>query len=263
MSGNENMLSVREILHFLPEDVVAEQFFLHTTIDSTSTAAKKMVGAGAKHGTVIMAEHQTAGRGRYGRSFHSPGARGIYMSMILDPAQLGLNLLTLVTAFAGVAVCEAIEAVCAKSPGIKWVNDVFLDEKKICGILTEAVGEWLVLGIGINFSASETDFPEELRQIAGAIYPGGNTPVGRNRLTAEVIGRILVGPQSSEELLHKYRQRLNMLGRVVLVIGADQPYEAIALDIDNFGRLIVRKETGETLCVGSGEVSIRGIWPRG
>ena len=252
-------LSVREMLPYLTGGVDADRIFLHATIDSTSTAAREMALAGAGHGTVILAEHQTAGRGRFGRSFHSPGGRGIYMSLILDPDRLGLSLPTLVTALAGVAVCEAVQAVCAKEPGIKWVNDVFLDGRKICGILTEAAGERIILGLGINFSTGEADFPEELRETAGAIFPDGRPPVSRNRLAGEVISRILSpgDPHSRGELLQKYRQRLIVLGKRVLITGTGRAYEATALDIDDIGRLIVRKETGEVIALSSGEVSIR------
>jgi len=248
------------MLPFLPGGETAGKIFLHATIGSTSDTAKEMAVTGAEHGTIVIAEHQTAGRGRHGRSFYSPGAQGIYMSLILSPAHLGLSLPTLVTAFAAVVVCETIETICAKTPQIKWVNDVFLDGKKICGILTEAVGEWVVVGIGINFSTAQADLPEDLRGIAGAIFSSGNPSVSRNRLAGEVISRILAGqPDGREKLLEKYKQRLMMLGKKVLVTGAAQPYEATALDIDDTGRLIVRKDTGEVLSLNSGEISIRGV----
>jgi len=252
-------LSVSEMLPFLPGNEIADKIFLHASIGSTSVAAKEMACTGAEHGTIVIADHQTAGRGRHGRSFHSPGARGIYMRLILDPARLGLSKPTLVTAFAAVAVCEAIEAVCAKTPQIKWVNDIFLDEKKICGILTEVIREWIVVGIGINFSTAEAEFPKDLRQVARAIFPCGNPPVSRNQLVGEVISRMLVPayPYIEENLLEKYKQRLMMLGKKILVTGSGQPYEAIALDIDDTGSLIVRKNTGEVVSLSSGEVSIR------
>jgi len=257
-SKDSDILSIQEMLPFLPVEVKTDRILLHPVLESTNTTAKEMAGSGAEHGTIIIAEHQTAGRGRLGRSFHSPAAHGIYISFILSTGRLGLSTPTLVTAFAGVAVCEAIESVCAKSPRIKWVNDVFLDGKKICGILTEAVAGSVVVGIGVNFSTPEADFPVELRQAAGAIFPGGRPPVSRNQLTSELITRILAPtPCSQAALLKKYRQRLWVLGKNVLVTGSGQPYEATALDVDDAGRLVVRKVTGEVIALSTGEISIR------
>ena len=251
-------LTLQGILTFLPGGVSTDKIFLYPVLESTNLTAKEMAAAGAAHGTVVIAEHQTAGRGRHGRSFHSPAAHGIYMSIILATAQVGLSTHTLVTAFAGLAVCEAIEKVCAKSPQIKWVNDIFLCGKKICGILTESAAESVVVGIGINFSTPKTGFPGELSQTAGAIFSGGSPSVSRNRLTGEVVGRILTPrPYSEATLLEEYKRRLFMLGKSILVTGAGQPYEATALDIDSTGRLVVRKTTSEVVALSTGEVSIR------
>ena len=256
-SAANDALCAQNILSFLPQREIAGEAFLYDTIGSTSTVAKEMAGTGAGHGTVVIAEHQTAGRGRFGRSFHSPGQRGIYMSIILDPARLGLSEPTLATVFASVVVCEATEALCVKTPQIKWVNDVFLDSKKICGILTEATAQRIIVGIGINFSTAPEEFPEEIRESAGAIFPCGNPTISRNRLAGEVIGRLLAPAYGRAELLARYKQRLMVLGKDILVTGAGQPYRATALDIDDTGRLIVRKNTGEVICLSAGEISIR------
>lgn len=263
---NNDILSVQGMLPFLLQKEFADQILIYESLESTNKTAKEMAISGVKHGTVIMADYQTAGRGRYDRGFYSPSGCGIYMSFILRPEHLKFEIPTLITAFAAVVVCEAIEAVSEKVPSIKWVNDVFIDQKKICGILTEAVTDfesgnmqWVVVGIGINFSMRTVDFPEQLRQIAGSVFPDGGQSATRNHLAAEIINRILdTGNSCSiEEILDKYKKRLMMLGKKISVIGAGDTYEAVAIDIDNTGRLIVEKENGEIQSLFSGEISIR------
>ena len=263
---DNDILSVQGMLPFLVSKSSADRVIIHTLLASTNQSAKELAVAGAEHGTVIIADGQTAGRGRYGRQFHSPPGKGIYMSFILHPAHLKLKTPTLITAFAAVAVCEAIEAVTKKAPRIKWVNDIYVDEKKICGILTEAVTDlesggiqWVVVGIGINFSTPDIDFPEAIRQVAGSIFPNGQPTTTRNHLIAEVINRVLErGDRFNEdEILDRYRERLLMLGKKVFVVGAQETYEATAIDIDQDGRLIVKKESGEVQSLYAGEISIR------
>jgi BirA family biotin operon repressor/biotin-[acetyl-CoA-carboxylase] ligase len=231
-------------------------------LESTNKTAKEMAISGAGHGTVIIADSQTAGKGRYGRSFYSPPKHGIYMSILLHPARLCFSTPTLLTAFAAVSVCEAIEAVTDKTPLIKWVNDVFVDGKKVCGILTEAVADyesgntqWIVAGIGINLSTPA--FPDDLRHIAGSVLDAGTVPVTRNRLASEVINRFVGGCGGEREMLADYKRRLFMLGKPVMVAGVNESYEAVAVDIDGSGRLIVKKGNGETLSLSSGEITIR------
>ncbi|MCL1842777.1 MAG: biotin--[acetyl-CoA-carboxylase] ligase [Defluviitaleaceae bacterium] len=250
------------------------------TIDSTNTEAKKMAVAGAEHGTVVIADQQTAGKGRYGRSFFSPSGHGVYMSFVLHMSRIWLSVPTLVTSFSAVAVCRAIEAVSNKKPRIKWVNDVFIDGKKVCGISTEAVtdyesGEiqWIVLGIGVNLSAPEGGFPENLKNIAGSVFSKeehksgkdpGNLTITRNQLAAEIIKRIFFlenkGEQTETKMLADYKSRLLMLGEKITVSSATgaagKAYKATALDIDNIGRLIVKTEKGETVHLSAGQISV-------
>ncbi|MDR2558089.1 MAG: biotin--[acetyl-CoA-carboxylase] ligase [Oscillospiraceae bacterium] len=262
LCDDNDILSVQGMLPFLTEKSISKQIFVHDVLESTNKTAKEMAVSGAEHGTVITANHQTTGKGRYGRAFYSPPDSGIYMSFILHPAELYFNTPTLITAFAAVSVCEAIEAVSSLTPRIKWVNDVFIDSKKICGILTEAITDfesgntqWAVVGIGINFNTS--DFPEDLQETAGALF-GEKTPVTRNRLCAELINRIINPENHSEkEMLGKYKQRMYMLGKRVTVTGISETYEAVALDVDETGRLVVRKADGEQLSLSAGEISVK------
>jgi len=265
---DNDILSAQGILPFLShklQEQVADKIYVHASLESTNKTAKEMAISGAEHGTIVIADHQTAGKGRYGRTFHSPPSHGIYMSIILHPSQLCIDTPGLVTHFAAVSVCEAIEAISEKKPKIKWVNDIFLDDKKICGILTEAVTDfesgnmqWIVVGIGVNFSTPAEDFPEELRQIAGAIFDSRELPTTRNCLIAEIVGRMLEHKSQYKEegILDKYKERLVMLGKNVLVTGAGQPYKAVAMGIDNMGCLTVKKDTGEVLALSTGEINV-------
>lgn len=265
---NENdILSVQGMLPFLSDKGVSEKINIHASLESTNKTAKELAISGAEHGTVIIADYQTVGRGRYNRSFFSPSGHGIYMSFILRPTQLRwLDAPTIITSYAAVSVCEAIEITTGKKPQIKWVNDVFLDGKKICGILTEAVTDfesgnvqWIVVGIGINFITRETGFPEEIKNIAGSLFSENKPTITRNQLTAEIVNRILdiENKHSSEIILIEYRKRLMMLDKKVIVTGLKESFEAMAIDIDDIGRLIVKKDNGEIVHLDSGEITLK------
>ena len=226
-------------------------------VESTNIIAKELAESGAEHGTTVIANEQTAGRGRHGRSFYSAPGHGIYMSLVLEPAKLGFEAPAFVTVYSAVAVCEAIEVLCGKELKIKWVNDLFLGGKKICGILAESVTDKIILGIGINFTLPE--LPEELRPIVGAIFsqPLEKPPISRNCLAVDVIGRVLNPSYGRAEIIQKYKQRLFILGQKIRVEGAIQPYEAIALDVDEEGQLLVRNNVGEIITLSAGEISVR------
>ncbi|MCL2003730.1 MAG: biotin--[acetyl-CoA-carboxylase] ligase [Oscillospiraceae bacterium] len=189
----------------------------YQSLPSTNSTAKEMAAAGAEHGTVIIADSQTAGRGQYGRAFFSPPDHGLYMSVILRPPHFLTETPSLATAFAAVAVCEAIEAVSDKKPRIKPVNDILLGAKKVCGILAETSAgaesgrvRWLVVGVGINVTTPETVFPEALRQSAGALFSAEETPVTRARLAAEILSRLAspARPYGKNGIDAQYRRRL-------------------------------------------------------
>lgn len=267
LSDENDVLSARGIERYLslPMKAYAKRIKIYDSLESTNKSAKEMAISGAEHGTVVIADAQTAGRGRYSRKFFSKRGDGLYMSMILRPEMLSYDDPTALTACAAVAVCEAIEAVTEREPRIKWVNDVYVDGKKVCGILTEAVSdfesgclEWIVLGIGINVYVREEDFPIELRDTAASLCRGKKMFDTRNRLCAEIMNKILDPNMrhGEKEMFKKYKERL-MLGREITVIQNNDEYGALALDIDEKGRLIVKKENGELATLSSGEISIR------
>jgi len=265
MSIND-ILSVQGMLPFLLDKDAAGNITVHSSLESTNKTAKELAITGAENGTIVIADCQTAGKGRYGRSFFSPPGHGIYMSFVLRPLQRHwVGSPTLVTTYAAVSVCEAIEATTDKMPQIKWVNDIFLDGKKICGILTEAVTDiesgkmqWIVVGIGINFITPNAGFPEEIKNIAGSIFSEGKPTITRNKLAAEIINRMLVfeSQWGSKPILAEYKKRLMMIGKRVVITGLNETFEATAIDIDDIGRLIVKKDNGEIISLSAGEVSL-------
>ena len=223
------------------------------TLPSTNDEAKRRASEGAPSGTVILAEEQTGGRGRLGRTFYSPKGTGIYLSMILRlnlPPEESVR----VTTAASVAVSTAIETVTGISPQIKWVNDLYFGGKKICGILAEMVGDAVILGVGINCS---TVFSGELSRIAGSLFSQDEEEL-RMQLIAETILRLermeetLLSPVWIEE----YRKRSMVLGREVTLLQEPQS-RYVAEDIGEKGELILRDAAGNLRVLASGEISIR------
>jgi len=221
-----------------------EWVFLEET-DSTNRAAKELARQGAPHGTAVLAKRQTAGRGRLGRAFFSPEG-GLYLSVILYP-QCPPEDRALMTPMAAVAVCRALEQVCGISPGIKWVNDLYLGGKKLCGILCEGCGDAVIVGIGLNLYTPEGGFPAEIPATALDV------PVGR-RVLAEAIGQQLLQPG---EFLAEYRERCLLLGKTVTVHPVmGEAYAARAVEIDDRCCLVVESCRGRE-ALDSGEVSVR------
>lgn len=266
----EDRLSLGEMDAYLAEEVDRANILIHPILDSTNTEAKRLASKGGAHHTVIMAEEQTAGRGRLGRSFYSPKGSGIYMSVILRPT-CSMEKSVMITTAASVLVCRAVEQVTGKQCSIKWVNDIYAGERKICGILTEAVAnpvtgriESIVLGIGINFQRKESDFPEDIQGKAGAIYSDDTDVVTRNQLAAALINQLPVLDEMLENgsFLPEYKARSLVLGREVQVVSAAGTKTAMVEDIDNTGGLVVCWEDGSPGVIRTGEVSIRGLFAK-
>lgn len=238
------------------------------SLDSTNTYLKKRAAGGAPEGTVVIANAQTAGRGRMGRSFASAPGLGIYLSMLLRPSTEAECVQSL-TAGTAVAVCRAVERVCGVAPGIKWINDLFLKGKKICGILCESSlkdekAEYVVLGIGLNVITRPQDFPEELRGTAGSLYSQTGIVYERGKLISAMISELSAMYEAWKTdpcaLLDDYRRRCIVLGKTVEVSPVTGGvFTAAAEEIsDDFG-LVLRLPDGSTSTVHSGEVSISQI----
>ena len=250
------------------------------TAGSTNTIAKEMATKGAKEGTVIIALEQTAGRGRMGRSFYSPKGSGIYLSIILRP-RLNIEDSLLLTTCTAVAVARAIAGTCGIRTGIKWPNDIVLDGKKVCGILTEMNSEmervnFLVLGIGINVNHEEGDFPDEIKDRATSLkcYADSGRETSKKEghgsvfPRSQIIGRILLELEEmyskinkgfTDEIIDEWRSYSATLGRKVKITGRDGEYEGTAKDVTRDGKLVVDCTDGITREVVSGEVSVRGL----
>ena len=235
---------------------------LYDRLQSSNQTAKRLALSGAPHGTLVLTGQQSAGRGRMGRKFESPAGQGIYLSLLLRADIPAADAQT-VTVSAAVAVCRAVKALCGLELSIKWVNDLYYRGKKVCGILTEAGAdlesgrlEWLVVGIGLNLTTPPEAFPAELRRLAGSLFPGGPAPVSRVALAA-AIARELLTLCPAFDCLEEYRARCFVPGHWVTVCTGRETYAALALSIDDAGRLVVRRENGREEALQHGEVSIR------
>lgn len=240
------------------------------TVDSTNTLAKQLAQQGAPAGTVLIANRQSAGRGRLGRTFLSPGGVGIYFSVILRPNCSPQDLMHL-TCAAGVAMCNAVQHACGFRPGIKWTNDLVVGSKKLGGILTELsvnptshLVDYAIVGIGINCRQEEADFDEIIRNMACSVEMITGKEMDRNILAAEMVRRMYDLNQAlltkKDELIQSYRQDCITLGRQISVVQGNQIRHGIARSIDMDGALVVDFDDGTTEAVNSGEVSIRGLY---
>lgn len=230
--------------------------------ESTNKYAKELAKQGADEFTVVIADRQTAGYGRMGRSFHSPDSSGLYMSIILRPDISPEKSLYITTA-AAVSVSRAIEEISGKKCGIKWVNDIYIDSKKVCGILTEAAFngsdtlDYAILGIGVNIYTPQEGFPAEIKNIAGSIY---SEPADIKKEFAERITVIFAEYYKDLEeknFLDYYRENNIVTGKKIKVINGSTSYDAETIYIDDEFRLIVKDQNENTTALDSGEVSIR------
>lgn len=262
--SDSDVLSAEGIARYLRHPEIRPQVF--PALTSTNTVLKSLAAEDAPAGTAVLAVTQTAGRGRLGRSFYSPSASGLYLSLLLRPDLAPADAPRL-TSCAAVAVAEAVSGLSGRETGIKWVNDVYMDGKKICGILTEAGIDlesgrvsYVVVGIGINLRAPEGGFPEEIRNIAGAAFDGLSVPDLRNRLAALVLDRLAdyAADPFSDALFDAYAKRSFVPGRKITVLApGKEPMPAEALRLNRNYSLQVRLEDGREEKLASGEVSIR------
>ncbi len=239
------------------------------SLTSTNATARQMAADGAPDGSLVIAEHQSAGRGRMSRSFFSPDGTGLYMSVIVR-RPLPAAYATRLTTAAAVATAQAIEAVSGRAAHIKWVNDIYLDGKKACGILTEGhiapqMGslDYAIVGIGVNIAPPTDGFPPEIADIATAVFVDKTPPErAREQLAVEIVNRLLTYADglTAPNILSEYRRRSYLSGQRVLVRRMDEDGRAAdALEIDDEFRLVVRYEDGTAEALDSGEVSVRGI----
>jgi len=246
------------------------QVHCYDCLESTNTTAKEMAANGASHGTVLIADRQTGGRGRLGRTFLSPAGMGIYMSVILKTDCPPERLMHL-TCAAAVAMCDAVEASAGFRPNIKWINDLVWGKRKLAGILTELVlspdsktARYAIVGIGINCLQQEKDLDREIRDMACSVDMAAGREIPRHILAKNMIlslermaNRLF---SEKESIMAQYRKNCITLGKDVLIHRGDEIRQGHALDVDDNGGLLVRFCDGETKIVNSGEVSVRGMY---
>ena len=272
LAETPDALTEPEIRSFLGETAaVGRELRCFDEIDSTNNYAKQIALSGAADGTVIVADCQTAGRGRMDRSFQSPKGKGIYLTALLRPSLPPERLLP-VTALAGVAVCAAVERVCGVRPGLKWPNDPVLGGKKLCGILTELSVEaetgrvqYLVLGIGVNVLQTAEDFTPEVAEMAASLAMALGRPVSRPALAAaliEELDRLYAALKAGDlgDYLAIYRRDCVNLGKTVQLLSPGGRETVTAVGIDGDFGLVVRGDDGRERAVRSGEVSVRGLY---
>lgn len=267
LTNPETMYNKRELEQGLKTKTMGQSIYFYEETDTTNNRARELALEGAPEGTLVVAEKQTAGRGRRGKVWESPLGTGIWMSLVLRPQIMPAEA-SVLTLLCGLATAEAIEAETGLSVGIKWPNDILINGKKAVGILTEMDCEmsevhFVIPGIGINVNT--TSFPPEIADIATSLYLECGKTVSRRRLVHKVLERMeehyetFLRTGSFTAMLEDYRKHCITLGKEVHVLGRE-PFFAEALDITPEGELLVRRaDNGKEEVVFSGEVSIRGV----
>ncbi len=259
-----NLFTAESVAACMPENSPFS-FEGHAEIDSTNARAGALADTGAPEWTVVLADRQTAGRGRRGRSFYSPENCGLYMSVVVRP-QVAAQEATLLTVAAATAVAEAVEALLDAPCAIKWVNDIFYKSKKVSGILTEAslsledsMLRWAVVGIGINVFQPKY-VPDNIASVAGHLLDEvPEDPLYRSRLAADILNRFYAYANNLGErsYLPGYKKRLMLLNQPVRLVQGGSERIVVARTVDEDGRLLVDNEYGEREAILTGEVSLR------
>ena len=256
-----DVLSKTEIERFAGSLADRLNITVKQTVTSTNAVLKEKAD-GLSEGTVLIASEQISGRGRFTRKFYSPSGSGIYMSIFLRPSLSAADSVLITTA-AAVAVSLAAEELSGRKTGIKWVNDVLIGGKKVCGILTEAALDiesgklnYAVLGIGLNAYEPDGGFPDEIKEIAGAIFEKRSDSL-KNKLAAKVLTYFFrfYDTLDRRDFLKIYRERSIVTGKKILVVSADKKIPATAIGIDGDCRLEVLYDDGRREFLSSGEIS--------
>ncbi|NQX64853.1 biotin--[acetyl-CoA-carboxylase] ligase [Paenibacillus alba] len=257
---------VSKLLSGLKTKVLGQKVHVYGAVDSTQTIAHALVASGAPEGTIVLAEEQTAGRGRMGRAWHSPPGKGIWMSMVLTP-RVPVYFMPQLTLLSAVALCRSIQKVCQVEIGIKWPNDLLIKGKKVSGILLESSGEderlkYVIAGIGISVNLKTEDYPEELRNIATSLAIESGQEISREHLVQAFL-------QEFEDLYALYMDKgfapirllweaLSVtLKRPIRTYSPSGPIEGIADSLDDSGALTVITANGEKIKIYSGDIELK------
>ncbi|MBQ8582948.1 MAG: biotin--[Ruminococcus sp.] len=264
LAKDNNRLSA-EIISASMKSVPSDgQIIVLNEVDSTNSFAKKLASEGAPHGTAVIADMQTGGKGRLGRKFVSPSGKGIYLSVVIRPT-FGLELASMITSAAAVAAAKAVEMLSDSDVKIKWVNDLYMNGRKICGILTEAsIGlemkhlDYAVIGIGINVRSVCDDFDDELKSIASSIEDETGKRINRNTLCGAVLDSLeeVLGSMENRSFLDDYRHRELLTGNMITANIGGVTRTGKALGIDSNANLIVQFPDGTVKNLSSGEANL-------
>lgn len=267
----DKYISKDEISALLPPERTGNIIVLNSVNSTNSYLKESALSGNAKYGDCVIANSQTAGKGRLGRNFVSVADKGIYLSYSANPKGQSLQTLSQITAWTAVAVSEAIFEITGISAQIKWVNDIVYQHKKLCGILTEmsyaggnAASEHIIIGIGINVNHGTADFPSELSEIATSLKMICCNQVDRAKLCAKVICKLDAMtngfPLNKSYYLSEYKKKCVGMGEKIRIIQNNSERTGIAVGIDeNFG-LKVKFDNGKTETVTGGDVSVRGFY---
>lgn len=253
-SSTDNALSKENISKHLKNKV---DILCFDSIDSTNNETKRIAKNTKVTPTLIVAKHQSAGRGRLGRTFYSPKDTGLYMSLLINTGTGNASTLSLTSATA-VYVCQAISKLTALCPQIKWVNDVYIDNKKVCGILCESITDnnneikAVIIGIGINIST--TAFPADLEDIATSL----DVSIDKNLLCAYITDKLIDYITFGDcNVLNSYKDLSLVLNKEITYTHNGITKTATAIDIDNNGGLVIKDEGSTILTLNSGEITVR------
>jgi BirA family biotin operon repressor/biotin-[acetyl-CoA-carboxylase] ligase len=254
-------LNLSEVHSLLRTDFCGRRVIYLTSTQSTQDIARREAEDGAPEGTVVIAEEQTAGRGRFGRRWVSPAGLNLYLTIVLRPDVARLRALSIA---APLAVCRAVDAVSDVRPLMKWPNDVIVNGKKLAGVLIESEmsGEnvrYALVGIGINVNYRIDD--PEIAGIATSLIQQSDREVSREKLLAALMNEfesLYIRSASDSDVLGRWKERLDTLGREVTVRFQGEFYEGVAEDVDSYGNLLLRLADGRVLTLEAGEVSLRG-----
>ena len=268
LKGAGDVLSEAELLSCLKTEWAGGRTVYFDATDSTNIQARRLAEAHAPHGTLVVSDRQDGGKGRRGRSWASPSGVGIWMSLILRP-EIAPSSASMLTLAAALAVREGIQEETGLSPLIKWPNDLVLNGKKICGILTEMSTElmeiqYVITGIGINVNQKE--FPPEIRDTATSLSLEAGRSFRRSSLIAAILKAFekdyaaFLKTGDLSLLLEEYNACLVNRGKEVCILDPSGEYRAVAEGIDESGSLLVTLPDGTRREIISGEVSVRGIY---
>jgi len=265
LTGMPDLLGVREITLGLDTRFIGRELHALKEVDSTNTYAARLATGDAPDGTLVVADRQTKGRGRLGRSWVSPAGMNVYASIILRP-RITPSDAPMITLTASVALVRTVRGLYAVNAEIKWPNDMLIGGRKAAGILTEMSADpdmvrHVILGVGVDVNMPAREFPKEIRDVSTSIM----IALGRRVNRAELLRRFMAEFElcydrfvSAERagLLDEWRELSGMLGRRVRITTLTGTADGIAEDIDAAGRLLVRQDSGETMTVMSGDVTI-------